>query len=198
MENPASSAGPLLLRESALEATPRHAMLAGFVRGTYRQHFGARLGAVMPELCALVEADGRPRAVAGLRAAASGPLFLEQYLPVPIESAIAAACGQPIRRADVWEVGNLATRCPGAARELVASAAGLLAERGAVWVAFTATRRVLAVFRRLRIPLLALGDAQAGMVHDDGTDWGSYYAHGPRVVAGRVLHGLHPGTEHWR
>lgn len=176
--------------ESARAPSLRHSLLEGFVREAYRSHFGARLASVMPELCALTEADGRPRAVAGLRCAGEGPLFLEQYLDASVEASIAGATGTTVDRAGIWEVGNLATRCPGAARQLVLSAAALLAERGAVWVAFTGTRRVLAVFRRLAVPLVTLAEAEACRVRDDGTYWGSYYSHHPRVVAGLVRHGL--------
>ena len=176
--------------EAAAPASDRHEALAGFVREAYRQHFGAQLASLMPELCALVDVDGLPRAVAGLRHAACGPLFLERYLASPVEEVIGAAAGQPVSRADVWEVGNLATRCPGAARYLVRRAAHALAERGAQWAVFTGTRRVVAIFRRLRVPLITLAEADPARLGEDASLWGSYYEHAPRVVAGRVTAGL--------
>lgn len=176
--------------EAAAPHSSRHETLAGFVREAYRQHFGAKLNSVMPELCAIVDPDGLPRAVAGIRHAADGPLFLEQYLAGPVEDAITAAAGTFVPRTRIWEVGNLATRCPGAARYFVRRAAGALAERGAEWAVFTGTRRVVAVFRRLGIPLITLAEADPGRLADDGTRWGTYYEHAPRVVAGRVAAGL--------
>lgn len=178
--------------EAAAAPAPRHAALAGFIRDAYERHFGAQLASLMPELCALVDLDGVPRAVAGFRPASSGPLFLEQYLGGPVEDAIARAAGEPVERRQVWEVGNLATRCPGAARDFVGRAAAALADRGASWAVFTGTRRVVAVFRRIGVPLVTLADADPARLTDRDTDWGSYYDHAPRVVAGRVSSGL-PG-----
>lgn len=181
---------PPLRWEAAAEPSPVHEVLARFVRAAYLDHFGAQLGALMPELCALVDLDGLPRAVAGFRRAADGPLFLEQYLAGSVEEALAAATGERVGRDGVWEVGNLATRCPGAARDFVRRAATALAERGAEWAVFTGTRRVVAVFRRLGIPLITLAHADPGRLVTHDADWGSYYEHAPRVVAGRVVDGL--------
>jgi hypothetical protein len=72
--------------EAAAPHSSRHETLAGFVREAYRQHFGAKLNSVMPELCAIVDPDGLPRAVAGIRHAADGPLFAEQYLARPLRA----------------------------------------------------------------------------------------------------------------
>ncbi len=183
---PATDPLPVLRWESARAPGARHSTLAEFVRNTYEARFGARLPAVMPELCALLEPDGQPMAVAGFRGAAHGTLFLEQYLDVPIEAAIAALTGSSVRRAGIWEIGNLATRCPGAARHFVSIAANELAARGAEWGVFTGTRRVLAVFRRLGIPLITLADATPDRVKDGAGAWGDYYSHAPRVVFGRI------------
>ncbi|MEJ2515324.1 MAG: thermostable hemolysin [Gammaproteobacteria bacterium] len=176
--------------ESARHATPRHDDLAAFIREAYRSHFGANLASLMPELCALLDPDGLPRAVAGFRHAGRGPLFLEQYLDQPVEAAISLASREPVDRDSIWEIGNLATRCPGAARFFVRRAALELADRGATWAVFTGTRRVVAVFRRLRVPLITLGSADPERLGDDAAGWGSYYDHAPRVVAGRVSLGL--------
>lgn len=172
--------------ESAHAPGTRHATLAEFVCRTYEARFGTRLPAVMPELCALLEPDGGPLAVAGFRGAAQETLFLEQYLDAPIEAAISAATGEVVRREAIWEVGNLATRCPGAARHFVNIAANELAARGAAWAAFTGTRRVLAVFRRLGIPVIRLADANPNRVADGAAAWGDYYKHSPQVVFGRI------------
>lgn len=176
--------------ETAAQTTPRHDALAAFIRESYRSHFGANLASLMPEICALLDPDGLPRAVAGFRHAGSEPLFLEHYLDMPVEAAISAASGQPVDRNSVWEIGNLATRCPGAARFFVRRAALDLAQRGATWAVFTGTRRVVAVFRRLRVPLITLGCADPARLGEAAAGWGSYYEHAPRVVAGRVALGL--------
>jgi len=184
---PAIATTPAELRwEAASEASDRHAALADFIKGAYRQHFGASLSSLMPELCALIDVDGLPRAVAGFRQATDNPLFLEQYLSSPVEQQIAAATGEAVRRSAIWEVGNLATRCPGAARYFVHRAAAALAERGAEWAVFTGTRRVVAVFRRLGLPLITLAQADPARLQEDAAHWGTYYQHAPRVVAGRI------------
>jgi hypothetical protein len=176
--------------ECVLAPSPRHAMLAEFVRHTYASWFGARLDVVMPELCALLGPDDEPHAVAGFRHAADDRLFLEQYLDIPIETAIMTATGADAKRVEIWEVGNLATRCPGAARDFVATAARQLASRGAGWAVFTGTRRVVAIFRRLGIPLLTRAPATPDRVAGGGDGWGDYYEHTPRVLLGRISAGL--------
>lgn len=176
--------------EAAVRESARHANLGGFIAESYRRHFGANLFPLMPELCALVDADGVPRAVAGFRHAGAEALFLEQYLDAPVEEVLGRLTGEHVERSGVWEVGNLATRCPGAARQFIHRAALALSGRGATWAVFTATRRVAAVFRRVGVPLIQLGEAEPGRLLWDGTDWGSYYDHAPRVLAGRVATGL--------
>ena len=177
---------PDLRWESARAPGQRHATLADFVLHAYVARFGARAPAIMPELCALLDTGGHPVAVAGFRNAARDSLFLEQYLDMPIEAAITAATGGSALREEIWEVGNLATHCPGAARYFVSAAADKLVLRGATWAVFTGTRRVVAVFRRLGIPLLTLAEASPDRIVDGGRGWGDYYSHAPRVVLGQV------------
>ena len=61
-----------------------------------------------------------------------------------------------------------------------------LLERDYRWVVFTATREVRALLRRLCFRAYALAPATPAHLPDRGVSWGSYYAHKPSVMAGRI------------
>ncbi len=171
---------------------PGRAELEHFVAAAFARAHGARVHGFMPSLLALEDGSGAPRCTLGLRSAGSDPLFLEQYLDAPIETAIAAASRStsPIPRGSIVEVGNLAGRGCRAAMYLVGQLPRFLLDRGFSWVSFTATGRVRELLERFDAPLLDLGPADPGRLAGGADDWGSYYRTRPRVMAGWLAHGL--------
>jgi hypothetical protein len=156
--------------------------LEAFIAARFAKAYGAQLTHYCRHLVGLRRADDGWRAAVGYTAAREGPLFLEHYLDVPVERAIAAVASRTIRREEVVEVGNLAATSPGAAREIIQAMAAYLPRAGFRWVTFTATRELRNTFARLRLGLASLGSADARRVPGEGTGWGDYYAHDPRVV----------------
>jgi hypothetical protein len=167
--------------------------LERFVAAAFARAHGARVQAFMPSLLGLEDWSGTLRCALGYRGAAPERLFLEQYLDLPIEAAIARQAGTgagSIPRESIVEVGNLAGRGCRAAMYLVAQLPRFLMQRGYSWVTFTATARVRALLASFDAPLLDLGPADPARLAGGAEDWGAYYRTQPRVMAGWLPHGL--------
>lgn len=155
-----------------------------FIAGVYRQRFGARLSRFMPVLAAS-SVDGHLCAAAGYRSAVE-PLFLERYLPQPIEQALAAVVGRRVTREQIVEVGQFASRCAGEGRRLMPALARHLVDAGFRWAVITATSELRRLFSRQGLCALPLAAAQRRCVGDEAPSWGSYYDHAPMVLTGEL------------
>jgi hypothetical protein len=180
--------------------SPQRALLEDFVRREFLTHFGARIRQFMPELLGLHGPDGTIRAAVGCRAAAAEPLFLETYTREPIEHALAALNGFFVPRAEIVEIGSLACRSATAAVAIVRTLVPYLLQAGFTWVVFTGADTVVNVFRHLKLAPRALCPADPLLLGDARHDWGTYYAHEPQVMAGRIADGLGAVRSHasWR
>jgi hypothetical protein len=183
---PAAATGLLVSHD---RFSPQRAPLEEFVRREFFAHFGARIRHFMPELLALHGQDGAVRAVVGCRAAAAERLFLETYTREPIESALAARNGFFVPREHIVEIGSLACRSAGAAVAIVRALVPHLLRAGFSWVVFTGADTVMNVFRHLGLEPRLLCEADAGLLGDARRDWGTYYDHNPKVMAGRIADG---------
>lgn len=169
---------------------PRRAEVEAFVRGIFAQRYGARVQQFTPVLVSLQD-HGEIVAAAGYRSAADAPLFLERYLPSPIETLLATqAVAQPARRS-VVEVGHLAASRSGEGRRLIALLGPHLAAQGFQWVVSTLTTELRQLFVRIGVTPLALGTADPAALGAEATHWGSYYDHRPVVLAGHLGQALH-------
>lgn len=155
-----------------------------YVRRAFWRVHGATVRSFPPTLLALRDRHGRTAGVAGIRAAAGEPLYLEQYLDAPVEVVLGARVGRAIARASVVEIGSLACSNAPSACELLRSLPQWLCDAGFEWVVFTATRRVRELLGIFDAPLLELCAATAQRVAGGADDWGRYYAADPRVMAG--------------
>ena len=190
---PALSCGPLAAESSCglrllRRGDEARAETEQLIARVYRQHFGARLSHFMPVLAAHV-ADGRACAAAGYRSAAE-PLFLERYLPQPVEQMLAAAVGRPVARGQIVEIGQFASQCAGEGRRLMLSLARHLVDAGFRWAVITATAELRRLLRHQRLAARPLAAAQRRCVGDEAPLWGSYYRHAPKVLAGDLLASL--------
>ncbi len=156
-----------------------------FIAGVYRQHFAARLTRFMPVLVSR-GTDDSTCAAAGYRSAAE-PLFLEGYLPLPVEQMLATATGQPVAREEIVEIGQFASQCAGEGRRLMLALARHLVDSGFRWAVITATAELRRLLRHQRLSALPLAAAQRRCVGDEARLWGSYYRHAPKVLAGDLL-----------
>lgn len=163
---------------------PDRAELEAFVGAAFRRRHDATVTSFMPTLLSFRDRAGDLRGVIGLRGAVPQRLYLEQYLEQPVEAAIAAATGQPVRREQVVEVGNLAGANCRAAMRMVALLPGYLLSRDYRWIVFTATSTVRGILEGFGAPLVELARADGARVAGSPDRWGRYYEQDPRVFAG--------------
>jgi hypothetical protein len=182
-------------------AGPRRGELEAFIAARFAQQYGARIRHFMPILLGMEDSAGRLQAAIGLRHASEGGLFLERYLDLPIEEAIAQQAGLAPCRAQIVEVGNLAASGAGSGSPLIAAmmisaAIDQLLAQGFDWGVFTGTGGLVGSLPRLGLaplPLpLALGRADPARMGAEQAEWGSYYASQPRVMAGLLREGPWP------
>lgn len=167
----------------------RHEIEA-FIRQCFAAAHGANIRQFMPRLLSLCARGGDRIAAFGLRPAVGNPLFLERYLDCPIEKILRTRLGQPVKRADVIEVGNLSALYPGAARWLIVAVTAMLHDAGYRWVTFTGTAALRNGFHRLGLRPVELGAATLShLMPHERADWGTYYDHSPKVYVGDIAHG---------
>lgn len=166
------------------QSSGRLAVEQGITR-KFERIYGAQLSHFLPRLLRLSVAD-ELGAVAGIRPAMGGDLFLEQYLEQPVQQAVARAFGTPVDRAQIVEIGNLAASVPGLAYSLFAVLATVLSRAGYRWVACTATPQVESMLSRMNFSSQKLCNADPSRLQEGAADWGDYYACKPRVIAGDV------------
>jgi hypothetical protein len=137
-----------------------------------------------------MDAGGRVVAAAGFRPANLERLFLEQYFDEPIEQVIAGKLGGPVRRREVGEIGNFASKHPCAARLLFLALANQLEAQGCTYAVATATRHLRRSLGRLSFHMTPLGKAEATRLGAAGDAWGGYYARDPQVLVGDISRAL--------
>lgn len=152
------------------------------IQHIYAQHYGARVPSFAPMLVALQQ-DEEVVAAAGYRPAAEGPLFLESYLPAPVDRLIGDQTGTRLSRQRIVEVGHLAATRGGEGRRLLQLLGLHLAQEGFEWIVGTVTQELRALLVRLGVAPLTLGAAHPEALGDTALCWGSYYQHAPIVLA---------------
>ncbi len=167
------------------------AEVEAFIGEVYRARYGAELSQFAPLLASLHDADDDCVAAAGYRAADSGPLFLERYLPAPVDSLLPAPAGRGPLRMRIVEVGHLAATRAGEGRRLILLLGLHLAGQGFEWVVSTLTQELRNLFVRMGVAPLVLGVADPAALGGQAAHWGSYYDHRPLVLAGRLDAALH-------
>lgn len=172
------------------EARPeQRGAIEAFIRRSYEKNFSARIDAFMPRLFGLRDRDGNLCSAFGLRTT-SGKLFLEQYLQRAIETEISAHCGRAVARTGVVEIGNFCGAFPGAARAMIFLLTQHLRAENFTWVTFTGTRALRNAFQRMGLTLLDIAPADSLCLPEaTRANWGSYYQHAPRVMAGEITGG---------
>ncbi len=160
------------------------AEIESFVGDLFVRKHDATVTSFMPTLLSFRDAAGALRGAVGLRNAGDHPLYLEQYLDQPVESAVASATRRPVHRRQVVEVGNLAgVNCRTAVRMVALLPAYLLAH-DYQWIVFTATSAVREILLGFGAPLIELARADSTRVALGSDRWGRYYETDPRVFVG--------------
>ncbi|WP_435608965.1 thermostable hemolysin [Pseudomonas knackmussii] len=185
--------GPGAERQSSLtlqhEGDPQRTQLEAFVHDCFKHVHHADVHHFLPELLGLHDSHGRLTAVAGIRPASSGSLFLERYLDHPLEVHVSRIAGRPVARDELVEVGNLSSLSAGSARLIIIAVTWLLAARGLHWVAFTGAAGLINSFHRLGLEPTLLADADPIRLNGDHESWGTYYEQHPHVFAGNIRYG---------
>jgi hypothetical protein len=163
--------------------SPRRPEIEAFISAVYRERYGAELRHFAPLLVSLHDEHGDCVAAAGYRAADGGPLFLERYLPGPVESLLPAAPGRGPRRERIVEVGHLTAVRAGEGRRLILLLGPHLAGQGFEWVVSTLTQELRNLFVRMGVAPLALGVADPAVLGEQAAQWGRYYDHRPLDAA---------------
>ena len=180
-----SSVQPTIINITAAAGADRRAV-EHFIEQVYTKAYGAQITQHYPTLVSVRDAKGNILAALGFRSAAEHSLFLEHYLSVPIEQAISSAFAKPIPRAEVVEVGNLASAGHGAAVFLFAALMAYLDCMGYRHLALTGTRVLRGYFAKLGLDPRDMGAADPTCLPDAGKSWGSYYDTQPRLIGGDV------------
>ncbi len=156
--------------------------LEQYVAEQYLVSHQARLTTFLPHLLSM-SLRGEIQAVAGLKPASSGQLFLEQYLDQNIDQTIAGAINRPTDRSSIIEIGNLVSTQAGGSQLLFIILAFAVKEAGFRWLAFTATPQVKKLLNRLSATPLFLANADADRLGKTAEAWGEYYQKKPNVMA---------------
>ncbi|MCL6684489.1 thermostable hemolysin [Sphingomonas alba] len=178
----------MLLNER--ESSVQFANIQRLIEQRYGEVHGAIPSISYPHFCA-VSSDGdiAPSAALGFRIAAAERLFLEDYLDAPIEIVVEKALGTRFARDRIVEIGAHASNRSRATLALWARTARELDGIADVAVAVL-TAPLRAMFERLGVRIVDLGDADPARLPDGGKDWGRYYELRPRVCAGMIAPAL--------
>ena len=163
-----------------------------FIEDSYASAWGSRISVHYPTLMSVQDEKGEIYAVVGFRSAAEEPLFLEQYLDAPVESALTTLLGAAVGRGAVVEIGNLASNGRGATIFLFSALARHLLASGAEFAVATATDALRGIFHRAGLGSLKLATANPDRLIDHGLSWGAYYQANPEVLAGSIRAACEP------
>lgn len=166
---------------------PQWEAMQAFVADRFAHAYGAQVRAGYPQMAGLLGPDGAIVAAAGIRFAEAGPLFLEQYLDMPIETAVGEALGCTASRHEIAEIGSLASIHPAWSMQLFESLPPWLGAAADCRFAVATMRPDLArMLSRSGFGLHLIGDADPARLGQGAEAWGDYYDARPRIYAGRV------------
>jgi hypothetical protein len=160
------------------------AEVEAFIQAVFKVTYHANITEFMSTLVALRDNNGVLMAAFGLSSAAEEPLFLEQYLDVPIERLMSDQLGKTIQREQITCIGNLAVSNPRNAGVLIAHVIQHSLDIGIEWCVATAHHSLqngLVKGGRDVYPLHIADKARLSA--DEQATWGTYYNHLPQVVA---------------
>lgn len=167
---------------------PARAEVEAFIHAVFKHAHNAEVTLFMPRLVALRDNSGVLMAAFGLRSAAEGPLFLEQYLDEPIESLLSDHLGKTITREQITKIGNLAVANPRNAGVLIAHVIQHSLDIGIEWCVATAHHSLQnGVIKGGRDVYPLFPADKARLPAEEQAKWGNYYQHLPQVIAIRGI-----------
>lgn len=166
--------------------SPQRAELEAYIARRFGRAYGATIDEYLPQLFSM-QCQGRYSAVAGIRMAVKGELFVERYLDAPIEQVLSGLSQTLILRHHVVEIGNLVATHRGASLLFFILHAAMLHEAGFRWAVFSATDRVATIIDKLNFATVNLGMADPARLGEDVKAWGRYYDTRPTVLATDIV-----------
>ncbi len=161
----------------------QRASIEQFIASGFAKAYQADVHKFMPNLLGVSRA-GEWQAVLGLRCAASGAaqtkLFIEHYLPAPVEQML-AGLGIKAKRSELIEIGHLYAINRQSLLQLFVLMAYALDQLNYRYLLCAATSAVRSILSRHGIELTELGEAKAEALGEDAASWGSYYDTQPKV-----------------
>lgn len=155
-----------------------------FIHDVFAKTYGANVQHFMPDLISLRDEDGELVAAFGMRQADKAPLFLEQYLDMPVETLFSRRFNRDISRSQITEIGNLAVSNPRNAGVLIAHVIQHSLELGIEWGVATAHHSLQNGLVKGGRDVYALQAADPARLDvAELASWGSYYHNSPQVVA---------------
>lgn len=177
----------MLIKTTILDANAKdRAEVESFIAHVFADAYGAKIQHFMPQLVALRDENNTLVAAFGLRQAHVAPLFLEQYLDVPVEILLSNRLGKYYGREHITEIGNLAVENPRNAGVLIASVINYSLISGVEWCVCTAHHTLQNALIKGGREVIALQVADKNRLPaSELENWGSYYQNAPQVVAVR-------------
>jgi hypothetical protein len=173
-----------LEKEKGRSAVEQH------ILDSYQNKFSASLAHFMPTLVSANMPGHAPHLSFGLSGADEHSLYLENYLPVPVEQALSQVVNSSVERHAIVEIGNLAFADTASIRDDLIAVAHYCYGLGYQYVVCTATRMLRLVFIKAGIKPIYLGDACVDDAPRDGTHWGAYYENAPQIIGGNIFLGI--------
>ncbi|MBU0912524.1 MAG: thermostable hemolysin [Gammaproteobacteria bacterium] len=161
----------------------QRASIEQFIASGFAKAYQADVYKFMPNLLGVSRA-GEWQAVLGLRCAATSAaktkLFIEHYLPAPVEQLL-ATYGMQAERSQLIEIGHLYASNRQSLLQLFVLMAYALDQLNYRYLLCAATTQVRGILSRHGIELTELGAAKAEALGKDAANWGSYYDTNPKV-----------------
>jgi len=155
------------------------AEVESFIKHGFQKSYKANIEITMPFLLSVSE--GKLKAALGIRSASS-PLFIDQYLDLPIHE-LSLFKSQQIKRENIVEIGSLYSNSNRFTIPLFIVTAISLFFSGFKYMTFAGTSEVIGIISKAGINCEYLCDARAEQLNTSDDQWGSYYETSPRVVA---------------
>ncbi|MDG4719111.1 MULTISPECIES: thermostable hemolysin [Thalassospira] len=164
-------------------ATER-AEVEDFIASTYADAYDASIRVQYDTLMSVRDDSGKIVAALGFRSAGHGPLFLEQYLPQPIDAVLG------ISRHQIVEIGNLASSGGGGTSFLFTALSAYLHHNAYKQAVVTGTDNIEKRLRKMGLNPVRHAMADPARLSEKDVNWGRYYERCPHVLSGSVEHGF--------
>ncbi|MDQ1018916.1 thermostable hemolysin [Streptomyces afghaniensis] len=172
----------------ARKESPLWRAAAQLTRNIYRTEYGAEIDP-RPDLFGVLQrgageqgsvVDGAIDAAAGLTIGGERPFMADYYMDDSAESVLTSHLGVRLRRAQIVEVGPLASVTLGGGARLCSVIPGLARRNGARVIMCTVTARLGSLFSLLGIEFTPLAPAEeSALPRRLQGGWGTYYASEP-------------------